>query len=243
MGAIVSQITSLSIVYSTVYSGTDQRKHQSSASLAFVREIQRGPLNESFPAQRASNAENVSIRWRHHEVYYTMHPGGKVYNVMHPIYKLFCTRHPEYFTSGILAAKSITTTIITAKFITLGIEATKFITPGNQDYEIYHARHPRRCHILKTELGLLRSQVGFKKAGAISKRIFDFHIAGAGRNTILTSAGHQSGKNNYVSSFADPDFSVSIFIRTSGENPLPSSGICNVNKKRIEFSNWLYFLS
>ena len=37
MGTIASQITSLTIVYSTVYSDTDQRKHQSSASLAFVR--------------------------------------------------------------------------------------------------------------------------------------------------------------------------------------------------------------
>ena len=32
MGVIASQITSLAIVYSTVYSGQDQRKHQSSAS-------------------------------------------------------------------------------------------------------------------------------------------------------------------------------------------------------------------
>ena len=37
MGAIASQITRLTIVYSTVYSGADQRKHQRSASLAFVR--------------------------------------------------------------------------------------------------------------------------------------------------------------------------------------------------------------
>ena len=37
MGSIASQITSLTIVYSAVYSGVDQRKHQSSASLAFVR--------------------------------------------------------------------------------------------------------------------------------------------------------------------------------------------------------------
>ena len=33
------------IVFSTVYSGADQRKHQSSASLAFVRGIHRGPVN------------------------------------------------------------------------------------------------------------------------------------------------------------------------------------------------------
>ena len=45
MGAIASQITSLTIVYSTVYSDADQRKHQSSASLAFVWGIHRGPVN------------------------------------------------------------------------------------------------------------------------------------------------------------------------------------------------------
>ena len=45
MCAIASQITSLSIVYSTVYSDANQRTHQSSASLAFVRGIHRGPVN------------------------------------------------------------------------------------------------------------------------------------------------------------------------------------------------------
>ena len=45
MGAIASQITSLAIVYSTIYSDADQIKHQSSASLAFVRGIHRGPVN------------------------------------------------------------------------------------------------------------------------------------------------------------------------------------------------------
>ena len=45
MSLMASQITSLTIVYSTVYSGEDQRKHQSSASLAFVRGIHRGPVN------------------------------------------------------------------------------------------------------------------------------------------------------------------------------------------------------
>ena len=38
-------ITSPTIVYSTVYSGTDQRKHQNSASLGFVRRIHRWPVN------------------------------------------------------------------------------------------------------------------------------------------------------------------------------------------------------
>ena len=45
MDTMASQITSLTIVYSTVYSDADQRTHQSSASLAFVRGIHRGPVN------------------------------------------------------------------------------------------------------------------------------------------------------------------------------------------------------
>ena len=39
MDLMASQITSLTNIYSAVYSGADQRKHQSSASLAFVRGI------------------------------------------------------------------------------------------------------------------------------------------------------------------------------------------------------------
>ena len=45
MSAMASQITILTIVYSTVYPGADQSKHQSSASLAFVWGIHRGPVN------------------------------------------------------------------------------------------------------------------------------------------------------------------------------------------------------
>ena len=45
MSTIASQITSLAIVYSIVYSDAGQRKHQSSASLAFVWGIHRGPVN------------------------------------------------------------------------------------------------------------------------------------------------------------------------------------------------------
>ena len=45
MGAIATQITSLTIVDSTVYSDADPRKHQCSASLAFVRGLHRGPVN------------------------------------------------------------------------------------------------------------------------------------------------------------------------------------------------------
>ena len=63
MSAMASQITGLTIVDSTVCSGADQRKHQSSASLAFVRGTDRW-----FPAQRTRNADDVSIWWRHYDV-------------------------------------------------------------------------------------------------------------------------------------------------------------------------------
>ena len=54
MGAMASQITSLTIVYSTVCSCADQRKHQSSASLAFVWGIHRLPVNSphKWPVMR-----------------------------------------------------------------------------------------------------------------------------------------------------------------------------------------------
>ena len=54
MGAVASQITSLTIVYSTVYSGADQRKYQSSASLAFLWGINRGQVKsqDKWPVTR-----------------------------------------------------------------------------------------------------------------------------------------------------------------------------------------------
>ena len=54
MIAMASQITNLTIVYSTVYSDADQRKHRSSASLAFVWGSHRGPGNSphKWPVMR-----------------------------------------------------------------------------------------------------------------------------------------------------------------------------------------------
>ena len=53
-GAIASQITSITIVCSTIYLDAEQRKHQSSASLAFVRGIHRWSVNSlhKWPATR-----------------------------------------------------------------------------------------------------------------------------------------------------------------------------------------------
>ena len=53
INAMTSQITSPTTICSIVYTGADQGKHQSSASLAFV-----WPVTGEFPAQKAINAEN-----------------------------------------------------------------------------------------------------------------------------------------------------------------------------------------
>ena len=63
MTTMASQITSLTVVYSNVYSDADQRKHQSPASLAFVWGSHR---DRWIPRTKGQLRENVSIWWRHH---------------------------------------------------------------------------------------------------------------------------------------------------------------------------------
>ena len=71
MSAMASQITGVLIVYSTVCSGVDQRKHQSSASLSLWGEFTGDRLiprsHRWIPRTKASVAEHISIWWRHHE--------------------------------------------------------------------------------------------------------------------------------------------------------------------------------
>ena len=64
MTTVASQITSLKVVYSTVYSDADQRKRQTPRHWPLCGEFTG---TGEFPTQRASNAENGSIRWRHLE--------------------------------------------------------------------------------------------------------------------------------------------------------------------------------
>ena len=78
MGAIASQITSLTIVYSTVYSDADQRKHQSSVSLALCEGIHRWPVNSAhkgpvtrkiFPFHDVI-MDNLSVTWNLQNIKY-----------------------------------------------------------------------------------------------------------------------------------------------------------------------------
>ena len=63
-GTIASLITSLTIVYSTVYSGADHKNIKAPRTWPLCGEFTGAG---EFPAQMASNAENVSIWWRHHD--------------------------------------------------------------------------------------------------------------------------------------------------------------------------------
>ena len=68
MSAMASQITSLTIVYSNVYSGADQSKQQSSASLAFVQGIHRWPVNSPHKGpvtRKMFPFDDVSMKYIH----------------------------------------------------------------------------------------------------------------------------------------------------------------------------------
>ena len=88
MSAMTSRITSLTIVYSSVYSGADQRKHQSSASLAFVRGIHRwwpvnsphkGPVTRKMFHLLTSSYSTVTSR-----------PPGQMYECQGAVSLTFC---------------------------------------------------------------------------------------------------------------------------------------------------------
>ena len=62
LGTIASQITNLTIVYSTIQTQIKETSKLRATGL-FVR---NSPVTGAFPAQMVSNAENGSIWWRHH---------------------------------------------------------------------------------------------------------------------------------------------------------------------------------
>ena len=108
MGAIASQITSLTIVYSTVYSDADKRKHQSPASLAFVRGIHRGPVNSphKWPVTRKmlpfddvimETCEYASILV--HTLCTIVILYGNIWKQWLEIHERICTKMNQYFVS------------------------------------------------------------------------------------------------------------------------------------------------
>ena len=103
--AIASQINSLTIVYSTVYSDTDQRKHQRSASLAFVRGIHWGPVNSphKWPVTRFHLMTSSCLQFDHWS-------GLDLYMLSMGLLWKWQATFPGYLSGGIvsLTANSIT---------------------------------------------------------------------------------------------------------------------------------------
>ena len=65
MGAMASQITNPTTVYSTVYSNADHKKTSKLRVTGFSDG--NSPVTGELPAQKASNAENIFIWCRHHD--------------------------------------------------------------------------------------------------------------------------------------------------------------------------------
>ena len=64
MSAMASQIASLTIVYSTVCAGKSKNTSKLRVTGLYEGNL---PVNGGFPSQRVSDAENISIWWRHHD--------------------------------------------------------------------------------------------------------------------------------------------------------------------------------
>ena len=100
MSAMVSQITSLTIVYSTVYSRRKSKKTPKRCVSGLCEG--NSPVTDEVPVQRASNAENVSIWWQHHacDVYHThttAHDPWRHSTNVYPVITIFRISHCKYF--------------------------------------------------------------------------------------------------------------------------------------------------
>ena len=101
MGTMASQLTSLTIVYSTVYSGADQRKHQSSVSLAFVRGIHRWPVSSphKWPATRKSfPLDDVIMKSQDSETTWDGEIQWKPFRFIAPLYNKATGLRETFFT-------------------------------------------------------------------------------------------------------------------------------------------------
>ena len=132
MSATASQITGVSIVCSTVCSGVDQRIHQNSASLAFVRGIHRWPVDSPYkgPVTRKCfhlMASSWPKAFSHHDII-------KMYVSYSTRYKtnLVCCIYPRdspYITNVTDLVRMILNSIIWTHSV-FSIEMIRFITMG-----------------------------------------------------------------------------------------------------------------
>ena len=99
MGVMASQITSLTIVYATIYLGADQTKHQSSASLAFVRGIHRRPVNSlhKWPVTRkVFPFDDIIMPGWHYKWHYVIHWHDTTWDIIS--HSMFADTHTGIYT-------------------------------------------------------------------------------------------------------------------------------------------------
>ena len=106
MSLMAYQITSLTIAYSTIYLFMRRSKKTSKLRVAGLR-AGNSPVTGEFPAQMASNAENVSIWWRHHgcQDNLKMKYGIKMRSYIHVQLEYFSYSRLWYFLCGIAYLK------------------------------------------------------------------------------------------------------------------------------------------
>ena len=144
MGAMASQITSLRIVYSTVYSGADQRKHQSSASLVFVRGIHRWPVNSphKWPVTRKKFQLVTSSC-------HMVPQGATPYTVKQD--KTKCILHGPYFIQcGAVITRPILSTILAWTHHSLPVKArygASFVDSISELCPVTAVMHAISCYI------------------------------------------------------------------------------------------------
>ena len=100
MGVMATENTSLTIVYSTVYWGAYQRKHQTSASLAFVQGIHRWPVNSphKWPVTRKMSSFDDVIMMKYRTTNGPHVSGNTIY---------YTRRHNNRWSQCVLARKLI----------------------------------------------------------------------------------------------------------------------------------------
>ena len=185
MGAIASQITSLTIVYSTVYSGADQNKHQSSASLAFVWGNHRGPVNSphKWPVTRKMFPFDDVIMWCKKVIMWWYTNNGKVTavwikhtNLNNSLRKMLIKQFSEAHYNDVTYVTWCLQTSVTPLF------APGLVGQTTTKTKCWRVRGPSVCHIrlntiITTIYSKLLTHLGFDKMDTIWQTVIVGKIA------------------------------------------------------------------
>ena len=159
MGAMASQITSLTSDYSSVYSRSRSKKISKLRVTGLS--AANSPVTGEFPPQRASNAENVSIWWRHHDLFWVVAPASRWPTIIlskSSLQRIICF-HQFGYTHDVTAASAFKSRFIGSSFPTVPSR-----DPVLPPYIVEDGDASIMCHLWKIMHQLLRfSSVYCKK--------------------------------------------------------------------------------